>query len=100
MHQGENNIPVLTLLSTHLICWPLAAVLGKTGSAQTPEPTEFTGKRFKSGSTSVGNSLSSPASYSSLRDMSSKITGQQLICAISLKKDLGEWFRNKHLWED
>lgn len=101
-HRGENNTPVLTLclLSAHLIYLPLVAVMGKTGSTQSPEPTGITGKRFKSGSTSVGNSLSSPASYSSLRDMSSKITGQQLICAISLKKDLGEWFRNKHLWED
>lgn len=50
--------------------------------------------------TSVGNPLSPHASYSSLRHMSRGITGQHLICAISLKKGLGERFGNKHLPED
>lgn len=49
---------------------------------------------------SVGNPLSPHASYSSLGDMPREITGQRLICTISLKKGLGERIRNKHLSED
>lgn len=50
--------------------------------------------------TSVGNPLSPHASYNSLRDMSREIIGQHLICAVSLKKGLGEWSRNGHFSED
>lgn len=89
------------LLSAYLLWWPCVPALDKLGSTWSPVPTVFTGKNLKSGSRWL-HLYGKPthASHSSLRDMSREITGQHLIWAISLKKGLGEWFRNKRLSED